>query len=87
MALVVMWVELGTRHPTRDSERAAKMIYAGRYKKLFWGVSVGLGAVLPLALIAVGLPVAVAVASVLALASVLATEHAWVEAPQLIPLA
>ena len=43
VALVVMWVELGTRHPTRDSERAAKMIYAGRYKKLFWGVSVGLG--------------------------------------------
>ncbi|CAN5856437.1 polysulfide reductase NrfD [soil metagenome] len=85
-ALVVMWVELGMRHPTRDAERAAKMIYAGRYKKLFWGVSVGLGAVLPLALIAIGGPVAVAAAAVLALIGVLATEHAWVEAPQLIPL-
>ncbi len=82
-----MWVELGTRHPTRDSERAAKMIYAGRYKKLFWGVSVGLGALVPLLLIAVGAPVAVAAAAILALVGVLATEHAWVEAPQLIPLA
>lgn len=87
MALVVMWVELGTRHPTRDSERAAKMIYKGRYKKLFWGVSVGMGVVLPLALVAVGSPVAVAAAAILALIGVLATEHAWVEAPQLIPLA
>ena len=52
--LLVMWAELGTRHPDRDSERAAKMIYAGRYKKLFWGVSVGLGSLVPLALIAIG---------------------------------
>ena len=86
-ALVVMWVELGTRHPTRDAERAARMIYEGRYRRLFWGLSVGLGTLVPLPLIAVGAPVAVAVAAVLALVGILATEHAWVEAPQLIPLA
>jgi Fe-S-cluster-containing dehydrogenase component/formate-dependent nitrite reductase membrane component NrfD len=82
-ALVVVWVELGTR----DAERAAKMIYAGRYRTLFWVGSVLFGALVPLALVAVGTPLAVSVAAVLALVGVLVTEYAWVEAPQLIPLA
>ncbi|HSL00562.1 MAG TPA: NrfD/PsrC family molybdoenzyme membrane anchor subunit [Rubrobacteraceae bacterium] len=86
-ALVVMWAELGTRHPTRDAERVARMIYAGRYRGLFWGVCVGLGSLIPLALVALGGPLAVSVAAVLALVGMLVTEHVWVEAPQLIPLA
>ncbi|BBL79096.1 4Fe-4S ferredoxin [Rubrobacter xylanophilus] len=89
--LVVMWAELSVEHPDRDAARAAKMIYAGRYRGLFWGVSVVLGSLVPLALIAAGvalsLPLLVAAAGALALAGILATEHAWVEAPQLIPLA
>ncbi|WP_207956225.1 4Fe-4S dicluster domain-containing protein [Rubrobacter marinus] len=87
VALVVMWVELGMRHPTLDAERAAKMIYAGRYKVLFWVGSVLLGSLVPLAGVAVGAPLAVATAAVLSLVGMLATEHAWVEAPQTIPLA
>lgn len=67
------------------------MIYKGHYKRLFWGGSVLLGSLVPLALIALGVflavPVAVAVAGILALIGILITEHAWVEAPQLIPLA
>lgn len=86
-ALVVMWVELGTRHSTRDAERAARMIYRGRYRELFWGVSVVLGGVVPLVLVAFGTPFAVSVAAALALAGMLVTEHVWIEAPQLIPLA
>ena len=89
--LLVMWAELAVRHPDRDAERAAKMIYAGRYKKLFWGMSVILGSLIPLILVGLGVafsvPLLIAVAAVLALVGIFATEHAWVEAPQLIPLA
>ena len=67
------------------------MIYKGRYKGLFWGGSVVLGTLVPLALVAVGTMLGaaflVAFAAVLALAGILITEHIWVEAPQLIPLA
>jgi formate-dependent nitrite reductase membrane component NrfD len=88
--LIVMWAELSVEHPDRDGARAAEMIYKGRYKGLFWGVSVVLGSLVPLALVVVGLllaaPTVIAAAGVLALVGVLATEHAWVEAPQLIPL-
>ena len=89
--LLVFWAELAIEHPDRDAARAAEMIYKGRYKKLFWGVSVGLGSLVPLALVGLGalfgLPLIVAVAAVLALVGILVTEHAWIEAPQLIPLA
>jgi Fe-S-cluster-containing dehydrogenase component/formate-dependent nitrite reductase membrane component NrfD len=89
--LLVMWAELSVQHPDRDAARAAEMIYKGRYKRLFWGVSVTLGSVIPLALIALGvafsLPALTALAGVLALVGILVTEHAWIEAPQLIPLA
>ncbi len=89
--LLVLWAELAVEHPDRDAARAAAMIYKGRYKALFWGGSVILGSLVPLALIAVGVflaaPIAVAAAGVLALAGSLVTEHAWIEAPQLIPLA
>ena len=89
--LLVFWAELSVGHPDRDAARAAQMIYKGRYKRLFWGVSVVLGSLVPLALIAAGVflaaPVAIAAAGVLALGGIFAAEHAWIEAPQLIPLA
>ena len=85
--LLIMWAELGMKHPDRDAERAARMIYAGRYRTLFWGGSVVLGSLVPLALVLTGVPALIAVAAVLALAGILVTEHAWIEAPQLIPLA
>ncbi len=89
--LLVFWAELAVEHPDRDAARAAEMIYKGRYKRLFWGVSVVLGSLVPLALVGLGallgLPLLVGVAAVLALVGILATEHAWIEAPQLIPLA
>ena len=89
--LLVLWAELAIGHQDRDTARAAAMIYKGRYKRLFWGVSVVLGSLVPLALIAAGVflaaPIAIAAAGVLALVGIFATEHAWIEAPQLIPLA
>jgi len=89
--LFVVWAELSIGHPDRDAARAAEMIYKGRYRSLFWGGSVAGGSVIPLVLIALGvalsLPALTALAGVLALVGILVTEHAWVEAPQLIPLA
>jgi hypothetical protein len=89
--LLVFWAELSVGHPDRDAARAAQMIYKGRYKRLFWGVSVVLGSLVPLALIAAGVflaaPVAIAAAGILALGGIFAAERAWIEAPQLIPLA
>jgi len=91
VGLLAVWAELSVKHPDRDAERAAKMIYSGRYKKLFWVGSIAAGTLVPFALAVVGvtlsLPWAVAVAAVLALIGIFATEVAWVEAPQLIPLA
>ncbi|MBX6764166.1 MAG: polysulfide reductase NrfD [Rubrobacteraceae bacterium] len=91
VGLLVFWAELGVRHPDRDAARAAEMIYKGRYRRLFWGVSVGLGSLVPLGLVGLsalfGVPVLAAAAGVFALVGIFATEHAWVEAPQLIPLA
>ncbi|MGH3086524.1 MAG: NrfD/PsrC family molybdoenzyme membrane anchor subunit, partial [Rubrobacteraceae bacterium] len=84
--LLVMWAELGMKHPDRDAERAARMIHSGRYGKLFWGGSVILGSLVPLALAFTGIPALVALAAALALVGILVTEHMWIEAPQLIPL-
>ena len=84
---LVLGAELGMEHPDRDAGRAARMIYAGRYRVLFWGGSVVLGTLVPLVLLASGAPALVGVAAVLALAGILVTEHAWIEAPQLVPLA
>lgn len=83
--LLVVWAELSIGHPDHDVERAAEMIYRGRYRILFWVGSVGLGSLVPLALILTGIPALVAISAVLALAGIFATEHAWIEAPQLIP--
>jgi formate-dependent nitrite reductase membrane component NrfD len=89
--LLVFWAELAVEHPDRDAARAAQMIYKGRYKVLFWGISVVLGSLIPLILVGLGVAFSgsllVAAAAVLALIGILVTEHAWVEAPQLIPLA
>lgn len=87
VALGTMWMELATRHPSLDSERTAKMIYKGRYARLFWYGSVLLGLVLPAALLLLGIPAAAAAASVLVLIGIMATEVIWIGAPQRLPLA
>ena len=77
--------------PTRHHELAVHAIRRGPYAKLFWGLSLGLGGVLPLALLASGISAPVAVpllilASVLSLAGAFAWEYVWVEAGQSVPI-
>lgn len=79
--LVLVASEAVIPHPTRDAARAARQMITGAYRTLYWS---SLAAAL-LAVIAVltGLPAA---AGILALAGLLAYEHAYVQAGQSVPL-
>ena len=86
--LVTLLFELSTTHPTVDAERVSNMITKGQYSKLFYGGTVLLGNLIPIALLFFWPtnPVLLAVAGALVLLGIYFTEHIWVEAPQRIPL-
>ena len=80
-----------TPSPTRHHELALSAIRRGPYARLFWGLSLGLGGIVPLALLAFGIAAAptaplLAAASVLALAGAFAWEYIWVDAGQCVPI-
>ncbi len=86
--LFTLVTELTITHPTTSAKMVVKMITKGRYKNLFWGVTVLVGNIIPLALLLLGAGELVAVLSgVCVLAGILITEKIWVEAPQRVPLA
>jgi Fe-S-cluster-containing dehydrogenase component/formate-dependent nitrite reductase membrane component NrfD len=77
-----------TPSPTRHHELAVTAIRRGPFARLFWGVAIVGGGVVPLVvLVALGgsAPIA-AVAALLALAGSFAWEYIWVEAGQSVPL-
>ena len=78
--------ELLVSHPTEDSSRVAESILRGRYRVIFWGGVIGLGTLVPLAVLmwapSVGLPVA----GLLAIMGVFLSQHISVRAPQQVPL-
>ncbi len=84
--LLVTMVELYFPHGDAESKLVVSSILSGRYSRLFWGVSIALGTVLPILLLMLGSQVAVTVAAVLFLFGVFAAQHIWVRAPQQIPL-
>lgn len=81
--------------PTRHHELAVQAIRRGPYARMFWGLSLGLGGLLPLALLAFGMmaaptaalaaPIVIA-ASLLSLAGSFAWEYIWVDAGQCVPI-
>jgi len=80
--------ELTITHPTTSAKEVVKMITKGRYKNLFWLVTVLIGNIIPLALMLFGNGEMLAIVSgVCILIGIVATEKIWVEAPQRIPLA
>jgi Fe-S-cluster-containing dehydrogenase component/formate-dependent nitrite reductase membrane component NrfD len=85
--LFTVWVELATTHPTEEAKYTVKMITKGRYRSMFWGGTIVLGNLVPIALLAFGtsLPI-VAAAGAIILIGIYITEHIWVEAPQRIAL-
>jgi hypothetical protein len=86
--LFTLITELTITHPTTSAKTVVKMITKGRYKNLFWVVTVMVGNIIPLVFLLVGntFPLLVG-SSVLVLIGIIATEKIWVEAPQRIPLA
>jgi formate-dependent nitrite reductase membrane component NrfD len=86
--LALIGSEIFTPHQTEDAEEAAARITRGRFKRAFWIGGLGVGVALPLvALVASGVPAAVAIAGVLALLGLFAFEYCWIIAPQTISLA
>jgi len=83
--------EFGVAHPSEVAARAAHEISHGRYSSKFWWGSIGLGHVLPLALIALAGIIAgpsallLAVAAVAAIIGLYLYEYVFVMAPQDIP--
>ena len=78
--------ELLVTHPTEDSSRVAASILRGRYRVVFWGGVIGLGTLVPLAVLmwapASGLPLA----GLLSIVGVFLAQHISVRAPQQVPL-
>jgi Fe-S-cluster-containing dehydrogenase component/formate-dependent nitrite reductase membrane component NrfD len=88
---LIALAEVVSRHPTVDAARAAHELAFGRFRVVFWLGGVGCGALLPLIAglwyAAADVPAAVAViGAVLALVGLAASEWAWVEAGQVVPL-
>ena len=79
--------EVAARHGSSNSAAAAAVMTQGRYAPLFWG-GLALGTVLPVILLATSDPtgMASAVGAALALAGLLAYEHAFVMAGQAVPI-
>lgn len=86
--LFILLIELTTTHPTEDAKRTVDMILKGRYKNSFWGGTIVLGNLIPIALLLFGETSAALLALVgaIVLVGIYITEHIWVEAPQRIPL-
>jgi len=95
--VILLFDNVLTPSPTRHHELALETIRRGPYARLFWGVAIAAGGVLPLILVAAGLSAfatvltttasaVLAAAAVLALAGSAAWEYIWVEAGQSVPL-
>lgn len=86
LSLVSLFAEIWTAPLTNDVRLAMDWILGRRMGPWFWGAGIGLGHVLPLALLASGLVPAGMVAALATLAGMLVIEWLWVLAPQQVPL-
>jgi Fe-S-cluster-containing dehydrogenase component/formate-dependent nitrite reductase membrane component NrfD len=86
--LLGMLVELTMTHPTADGKRTVQAILKGQYTTDFWTKAIGLGNIIPLAMLyfANGDSFVMALAGVLVLLGIYFTERIWIEAPQRIAL-
>jgi hypothetical protein len=75
-------------HPTADGKRTVQAILKGQYTTDFWTKAIGLGNIIPLAMLyfANGDSFVMALAGVLVLLGIYFTERIWIEAPQRIAL-
>jgi Fe-S-cluster-containing dehydrogenase component/formate-dependent nitrite reductase membrane component NrfD len=86
---VLMAAELFMPEESIERSRAVRLILRGPFLKLFWGLAVVAGTIVPLIALVAGLAGVGAVATAAALLSlggILAWEHVWVQAGQAVPL-
>lgn len=83
--LLVLAAELLITHPTTDAKLALRLITRGRFSLLFYAGALGIGNLIPLALL-LAAPGNTVAAALLVLYGIYVTEHIWVRAPQLVPL-
>ena len=87
---LVIFAELFSSHPTTHIARAASAMTVGSFSRLFWYGSILIGHLVPLILATIylsGGPMsAFEGAALLALVGLLAYEHAWIKAGQIVPL-
>lgn len=83
-AFMLLAGEFGMSHASEIAAAAAKKITKGHYKTSFWWVAIGLGHVVPLALVFLGGPAVLGAAAAI-LIGLYAYEYAFVMAPQEIP--
>jgi Fe-S-cluster-containing dehydrogenase component/formate-dependent nitrite reductase membrane component NrfD len=85
--LVLMMLEMLTRHPTKDSQLAAEMIVKGKFRSLFWLGVIFVGNIVPILLLSISpLSIVASLAVVCVLVGVALSNHLLVRVPQLIPL-
>jgi len=87
--LIMLVGELLMPHGTQDAAQAARLILRGVYSRLFWGMVIGVGHVLPVLLLALIPGTAMWVtglAGLCALVGLLVFEHVWLLAGQAMPL-
>jgi formate-dependent nitrite reductase membrane component NrfD len=77
--------EFGVTHASDTAAAGAHEMHAGRYRHWFWWGGMGLGHVVPVALLFAGHPVLDALAAGAVLVGLYCYEHAFVMAPQEVP--
>jgi Fe-S-cluster-containing dehydrogenase component/formate-dependent nitrite reductase membrane component NrfD len=82
---VLLFAELGSKHPSLDVARAARLITHGHFRSRFWTGVVVAGIVAPLAIVWLA-PAATLLGALLALAGLWIYEDVWVKAGQSVPL-
>jgi Fe-S-cluster-containing dehydrogenase component/formate-dependent nitrite reductase membrane component NrfD len=87
-SLAMIFSDLFMKHGAEESVRAGNLLLAGPLRNSFWLLAIGLGAVVPIVLIAwpFGSIVPVAAAAMLALFGLWMYEHLWIKAGQALPL-
>ena len=84
--LVLTISELFLPHSHSEIQAVVNSIKSGRYSRLFWGLAIAVGTVLP-TLLLIAIPISLLpIACLLFLLGVFASQHIWVRAPQQIPL-
>jgi Ni/Fe-hydrogenase subunit HybB-like protein len=89
LSLAMILGEVCQRHASEDVTRATDLLKRGALRKSFWGGAIGVGTVLPAALLALPAEVsstAYALASIAALAGLWIFEDLWIKAGQAVPL-